>query len=101
MPNYSGAKLITGNNISVVGNGMTLGFTNGTDNVGIVSNGSWSNTGLFTEGSYNQPVGTTTIGGNAKSGNFGVTTDGTKSGIIADLSNSKTEITVNIFRRTM
>lgn len=69
--------------LGVVGNGMTLGLTNGTNNVGIVSNGSWSQTGLLTEGAYNQPVGTTTIGTNPKSGNFGITTDPTKSGIIA------------------
>ena len=69
--------------LGVIGTGNTLGLTNGTNNVGIVSNGSWSQTGLFTEGAYNQPVGTTTIGTNPKSGNFGVTTDPTKSGIIA------------------
>lgn len=93
MPNYSGAKLITGNNISVVGNGMTMGMTNGTSNYGL-------QVGNQTSGAYHQnqmTVATSRYGSAAGTGfdsgaaglnqTIGLTTDGTKSGIIANITN--------------
>lgn len=76
-----------GKNAPVVGNGMSLGFTNGTDNYGVQN---WNVTQL-----NGSPFSTTTYGtnngtaGNASLANntsMGITTDPTKSGMIADLS---------------
>ena len=76
-----------GKNAPVVGNGMSLGFTNGTDNYGVQN---WNVTQL-----NGSPFSTTTYGtnngtaGNASFANntsMGITTDPTKSGMIADLS---------------
>lgn len=99
-----GTKLLVDINSTapVVGNGMTLGLTNGTEYYGLGRNGntgSWL--GPYTS-AYGQPV---TNSGSGLStglgpGKFGITTDPTKSGIIADLSSAKTEMTINIFRRT-
>lgn len=77
---------------SVIGNGMTLGLTDGTTFVGS-SVGSQNNlVGQFS-GVYGKPVGTSISGSglnNLKS--IGVTTDPTKSGILADLSNITTSL---------
>ncbi len=76
----------------VVGNGMALGLTDGTNDRGLTS---WVNnntqllSGLTT--SYGENVGTTT-GQNTQTSGYlatGITTDPTKSGIVADLSSTK------------
>ena len=58
---------------------MTLGLSNGTNNAGLVS-------GTFglsnSESAYGQPISSTTSNGTNYNGNFGVTTDPTKSGLI-------------------
>lgn len=69
----------------VVGNGMTLGLTNGTDLVGLQS----SQPITSYTGKYGTNVGDTDVSGptnNYKS--LGVTTDPEKSGLVADLSQS-------------
>lgn len=70
----------------VKGNGMTVGLTNGSQNSGL-----WANTqyGAFVSTSaYNVNVDTTAATtGTLINGRLGVTTDPTKSGIIADTSN--------------
>lgn len=81
------------NTVPVIGNGLTLGLTNGQVNVGLVSqhtNGqgyvaSYTNI-------YGQPVGTgaSTIAGSTIS--LGVTTDPTKSGIVAQLDEAGDKI---------
>lgn len=85
------AATVPVDNLSVVGNGMTLGLTDGTNNGGL------------TEGSdnylnvYGQNVGTSASGSSftdAKS--LGVTTDPTKSGLV--VSNVNNPITVNTLR---
>ena len=73
-------KLASGN--AVVGNGMTLGLTNGTENFGVMSN-----TNLLIQNSsafYGTNIGTkySNIGGITKDLSVGVTTDPTKSGLV-------------------
>lgn len=75
----------------VVGNGMTLGLTDGTNLFGLTNaNDTEVNNRLFQTGAYGVPVGssgTTGIVSNALT--YGITTDPTKSGIIAEQSTSQ------------
>jgi hypothetical protein len=74
-------KTLTASGSQVVGNGMTLGLTNGTQNGGFSSyfNGNIAQAGTWT-GAYGTSVGTTQAG-DLIGGTKGVTTDPTKSGI--------------------
>lgn len=92
--------IVKAGDIPCKGNGMTLGLTDGTTNLGaqmLIDNGMyhfWPSTN-----NYGQPTGTGAsgyYGGAQKS--IGVVTDATKSGIIADTSSLT--LAVNIFRRT-
>ena len=74
---------------AVVGNGMTLGLTNGSQNVGLLSGTATANNGIFQTGSYGQPVGIDYTAGSVVNGTVGITTDSTKSGIIAEQSNAQ------------
>lgn len=71
----------------VVGNGMTLGLTNGTTNFGmtLTANALDANTA-----EYGKPVSTTGTNGNGVYGTYGITTDPTKSGIEAHLEQNNT-----------
>lgn len=95
LPKYSN-KIYTSdfaNTAGVKGNGIVLGLTNGTDNAGVgCTTASGSSYGLRAIGTlYGEPVSTGNKSGNI-AGAFGVTTDATKSGIIADLSNITTAL---------
>ena len=93
-----GTSLVSGTEAPVVGNGMTLGLTNGTNNGGLLDKSVAS--GLtWTTSSYGTLVGTNDSANiiTPSSDSIGVTTDPTKSGVVANLPT----ITVNIFRRTM
>ena len=71
--------------VPVVGNGMTLGLTNGTQNGGLLS----GNTAILYgfDGIYGSNVGSPTSGNRLPSEvSLGVTTDPAKSGIVADTS---------------
>jgi hypothetical protein len=99
-----GTSLVSGSEAAVVGNGMTLGLTNGTENGGLqltqYSNLSNKKAANAVPAFYGQNVGYTASGWSDTSINnvgIGVTTDPDKSGIVANLPT----ITVNIFRRTM
>ncbi len=85
-PNYFIAGLA--NIAPVVGNGMTLGMTNGFVNYGLTQvshNGYPITTGI--KEAYGQPVGNQTPGENIGwQYNIGVTTDPTKSGIEAEIN---------------
>ena len=73
-------KLASGK--AVVGNGMTLGLTNGSVNVGLASNTAQNNQQLFDTGKYGASVTSVSPSGVTGSGGvFGVTTDPTNSGI--------------------
>lgn len=94
LPNYSGAKLITGNNIPVTGNGTALGLTNGAEQGGLTSKNDNISSVIFTHISaqtskYNTNVTSsgTGISITGMVGVLGITTDPTKSGMVADMSN--------------
>lgn len=68
---------------AVVGNGMTIGYTTGSIDSGVVYSGSGSNLFCGYTGVYGEPTGTTYTGSTTVGANksIGLTTDPTKSGI--------------------
>lgn len=88
--------LSLGGTAPVVGNGMALGLNDGTNNAGLTT---YSNSSLEArQGSYGANTGITYSGVNlASSVTIGVTTDPTKSGLVADLTQA-TGINVNDLR---
>ena len=87
-------SLPLGGTAVVRGNGLTMGFTDGTNFGGIYAGQSAFNgkTGI-----YGVPVGTDDSGSMLDNVSIGLTTDGSKSGIVADLSTA-TAATVNSLR---
>lgn len=97
LPKYSNKIYTKGINSTapVVGNGKTLGITNGTHNLGIYGSGASNNAYVMSlENIYGTNVGTIASGGGSQisGATYGITTDGTKSGIIADLANITTSL---------
>ena len=99
-----GTKLLTdvtgSNSVPVKGSGKTLGLTNGSINGGMVfcRNGYMS---AYSD-SYGTAVGTSSSNLISQTlASLGVTSDSTKSGLVADISSSlsKTNLTVNIWKR--
>lgn len=94
LPKYSN-KIYTSNpnSLPVIGNGMSLGITDGTDNGGLAY---YSNGYLLTEtNKYGVNVGTSSsyaYPSTTAHTSLGITTDGSKSGIIADLANITTAL---------
>lgn len=91
-----GSSLITSVNTSVPvkGNGIALGLTNGTNNVGLRTTNNYFvgkteayGAAVSTEASFSGTAGT-----------FGVTTDANNSGIVGTVT--RTALTVNIWKRT-
>lgn len=77
-----------GTTAPVIGNGMTLGLTNGTNNGGLGQIYGTSDLQPFKDiyGSTTSATNPSGVLGNAFGGAIGVTTDNEKSGLIADLS---------------
>ncbi len=89
-----GVNLPLGGIAPVVGNGTTLGFTDGTKETGL-----YSNPVLFYESLSGKPVGASEISGSGQTGkSLGISTDSAKSGLIADLSGA-TAATINSIRQ--
>ena len=93
LPKYSN-KIYTkalSNTVPVKGNGISLGLTDGTNYNGISQYNGLLATG---PGKYGVAVGTidTSAGSLTQNKSIGITTDGTKSGIIADLANITTSL---------
>ena len=91
IPNLNDARILKGSTIPVVGNGMTLGLTNGVDNFGITAQRREATIQLHGSLSrYGTNIGTSYTGSSGDTSNLsaGVTTDSTKSGLIANVSNS-------------
>ena len=78
-------KLTISTNVPVIGNGMTLGLTNGTDNVGVGRYPAGISAFHPAIALYGTKVGTT-VPNAAVNGSLGITADPTKSGITASLS---------------
>ena len=77
------------------GNGMTLGLTNGVNNVSPACSSGYA---LYASANdFNKPVTTSITGGSYPQGTYGVVTDETKSGIEAIVTS--TSLTVNIWER--
>lgn len=89
--------------IPVIGNGIGLGLTDGTNYAGISSSSTTSGPTLFdTTGRYGQTVGTSgTYNTGLTSGvTLGITEDAEKSGLIADLSSAtNTGVSINTLRQ--
>lgn len=88
--------------VDVKGNGLGLGLTNGTQNGTMVSSSVYEASGLAQTAVYGKAVGTAydaTKGGGFSTTEvvMGVTTDASKSGIIADTTNAKTYLTLRHF----
>jgi hypothetical protein len=88
LPKYP-EYFIGGGIAPVIGNGMTLGFTNGTTYAGLSSNEAQYNDILFKDTAYGADVGSTVSGGVGVEGIMGLTTDPTKSGIEAHLNDAE------------
>ena len=85
LPRYDYVQLSTKDKVPVVGNGITLGITDGTDNYGIA--GANSSSSVTVSEDYGITVGTkVTQAGSIGINALGVTTDLEKSGIEANLS---------------
>ena len=83
------AYIIQKENIPVIGNGITLGFTDGSSNYGFSGvNSSPARTLLTTGADYGSTVGSVHVSDDNPNKTVGITTDPTKSGIISDLSNN-------------
>ena len=94
LPKYNSKIYTGGGTAPVVGNGMTLGLTNGTYNVGL-RGGSTTGVTLLNGSTliYGSPIGSATNESQSLNGTtVGITTDPTKSGIIADLANITTSL---------
>jgi len=92
LPKYNSKIYTGGGTTPVVGNGTALGITDGSINAGLIGSGAWqlgSN-----ENAYGLLYGTSCTGGSNLGNNItvGVTTDPTKSGVIAQLSNITTSL---------
>uniref|UniRef100_A0AAU8B6B0 Major capsid protein n=2 Tax=unclassified Microvirus TaxID=338099 RepID=A0AAU8B6B0_9VIRU len=96
-----GVELSLGTTAPVVGNGLTIGLTNGTDNFGLnyVATGGYTNS-LFPSGGYGATVGSSVSINNPSDGTVGVTTNPEKSGLVADLS-AATSATINTLRQAI
>ena len=91
LPKYPDYVEVTKDSVPVVGNGMALGLTNGTINFVLNSeNGQVGVVGSIK--GFGQPYGSSASTGLSTANvTAGVTTDPTKSGLIADLSNSQNQ----------
>lgn len=88
--------------VPVVGNGKSLGLTDGTNNAGLFwSSGSISGHTLSSKNSYGVDIATSSTWNSANLGSnkvVGVTSDATKSGLVAQLSSGDTSgITLKCF----
>ena len=91
------AKLLTDSSTApVVGNGTALGLTNGSDNVGLQA---YTGSALGpTIDNYGKPVDAVPRLYSSVNGALGVTTDGSKSGLVANLGEI-TGVTIAIWKR--
>ena len=97
-----GSSLITSVNTSVPvkGNGKTLGLTDGTNQWGLVNNGSSATWEMYNTNASGTAIGTNVSGTNGPNTNktVGITANPEKSGIVGTVT--RTVLTVNIWKRT-
>ena len=92
-------KLPLGTTAPVMGNGMTIGITDGTKNGGLINLITGDDRVLGEQALYGTNVGHPTVAGSSMTGDksIGITTDPEKSGMITDLSNA-TAATIRDFK---
>lgn len=93
--NIPNGKTFIGSTIPCKGNGTTLGITNGTNTAGVYGyHNSSGQLAAGSTGSYGSNVGTTITADNINFSRktIGITTDPTKSGIVADLSSGMSAV---------
>ena len=91
LPKYPDWSIREIGQASVIGNGMTLGLTNGASNAGLGVSGSSLINDVSIYGNNTATSGSRTDNGFAGGSIVGITTDPTKSGVIADFVNANTE----------
>lgn len=85
--NIPNGKTAFGDTIPVRGNGISVGLTNGITNAGLNSGFPQDYPALAISGGYGQPVSNSWVGSSpVVNGKLGITTDASKSGIVADIS---------------
>lgn len=94
LPKYNSKIYTGGGTAPAKGNGMTLGLTDGTLNAGAVGVSGSASRISATSDLYGTNIGTTSSQGFGLTNttSVGITTDSTKSGIIADLANITTAL---------
>lgn len=92
-----GVELPLGSYAPVMGNGLTLGLTDGTNTYGLQNLTGSAYLGQD-DAAYGVSAGTVPVAGNVINKTLGVTTDSEKSGLVADLSNA-TAATINSLRQ--
>lgn len=96
LPKYNSKIYTGGGTAPVVGNGMSLGLTNGSAYAGLGgAYNSAAGSGSLKAGGflYGAPVNSTAVTGSPElNGNIGVTTDPTKSGLVTQLSDTTTSL---------
>lgn len=89
LPNLMNVKLLKGSSVQVIGNGMSLGLTNGTQNGAMAMTSDYRMFKGYTD-KFGTSVGSTPAGSSANEMSVqktvGVTTDPSKSGLVADIS---------------
>lgn len=83
-----GVELPLGSSAPVIGNGMTIGLTNGTTDAGLFTSSDASRWLSTRSGVLGEPVGSSASGSALASSSVGLTTDPENSGLIVDLSNA-------------
>ena len=86
LPRYDYIELSTKDRVPVVGNGTTLGLTNGSNNYGLQWHSGSVNSLRASSGAYGSSVGSSNGTGFSSDSTFGITTDSQYSGIQTDLS---------------
>lgn len=81
--------------VSVYGDGKTLGLTNGTTTAGLINSTQYALDS--SNGAYGQNTSITPSSGTRISGNIGLTTDATKSGIIGTANLSSASAAANLY----
>lgn len=90
-------SLPLGTTAPVIGNGITLGLTNGNQNAGLYGIANTSENLGASLDAYGQPINTSISTTSRAINSLGVSTDPTKSGLVADLRNA-TAATINDIR---
>ena len=93
LPRWKHKTIKDSETIPVKGNGMTLGLTDGSANVGFTVYNAQANSYLFNANNYGKPIGSssTATASFTDTKSIGITSDSSKSGIVAKINNIETD----------